>query len=105
MESKCPVPKRGWDICDHENEIGYDFICCGRASSGSFRRVAEAMGLLQNVKPEKCQLVAHLAKYTILAGDGDVQIFIGFGLDDVGGNEGALVNERDAGGNHLKLEP
>ena len=24
-ESKCPVPKRGWDICDNENVIGYDF--------------------------------------------------------------------------------
>lgn len=37
-ESKCLVPKRGWDICDNENVIGYDFICCGRASSGYFRK-------------------------------------------------------------------
>ena len=73
-------------------------IAVGIIEADAFRRVAEALGFLQGVKVDDRDLLAHLAGHSVVAGDGDVQIFIGPGLADVGGYEAALVGERDAGG-------
>lgn len=64
----------------------------------AFRRVAESPGFLQGVKVDDRDLLAHLAGHPVVAGDGDVQVIISPGLADVGGNEAALIGERDAGG-------
>ena len=73
-------------------------IAVGVIEADAFRRVAEALGFLQGIEPDDRDLLAHLAGHTVVAGDGDVQIFIGPGLADVSGNKAALVGERDAGG-------
>ena len=73
--------------------------------ANAFRWVAESLGFLQGVKVDDRDLLAHLAGHSVVAGDGDVKIFIGPGLTDVGGNDSTLIGARDAGGNYLKLEP
>ena len=62
-------------------------IAIGVIEADAFRRVAEPIGLFLGVEVDDRDVLVHRPAILLMAGDGDVQIFVAFGFAQVCGDE------------------
>ena len=62
-------------------------VAVGVIEADAFRRVAEPIGLFLGVEVDDSDVLVHRPAILLMAADGDVQIFVAFGLAQVGGDE------------------
>ena len=71
-------------------------IAIGVVEELAFRGAAEAVGLGHCLEVDDCDALIHRAALRLVAANGDVHIFFGAGLADVGGDIASLGGEGDA---------